>query len=70
MFEWFFNMPDWLYLTLGAIAVIAFLGFKCRNEIREWWESAKNPELNFWEMARQAEEDMRKPSGLGWPESK
>jgi len=63
--EWFFEMPNWLYGILFGLPTLGVVLFLCRNEIREWYKSASEP--NFWELARA---DVHKPSGLGWPESR
>ena len=43
MFNWFFEMPEWLYLMIGFIGVIAFVSFITRKEIAAWYVACQDP---------------------------
>lgn len=59
MFDWFFEMPEWLYLLLGMLVVIAFAAFMARKEIKSWFTIASDP--NYWEQMRAESELMILP---------
>ena len=59
MFDWFFEMPEWLYLLLGMIAVIAFAAYMARKEIKVWFATASDP--SYWETMRAESELMILP---------
>jgi hypothetical protein len=50
MFEWFFEMPVWLYLGIGMSVAFAFTAFMARKEIKRWYATPGDP--NYWEKMR------------------